>query len=372
MLLVVLTVALVIVAAGGPAASRHAADDLVDLWRPGDVHMHAAGDSGLGSHIRCQDPKPADITCANYLVRETHRRAKANGIDWMIYTEHVPWLGIHPVTKRICVPSGVGVLPMCMTIKLPRHDAEQAKWQYDELRDATAGISTQPRGVRGLMGQELGTAAQITVPLGWAKRLRVADYDEIVATLGREQVDRIRRKVVPQVPNGIPLGDQVNDAASKAAVTGFVRAAAAGLRTALDAAVGPIPCLDQGVKSGHFAVYSQGEAIDDAVYACDEEEYLRDVEAAGAWGAVNHPDNADGGSRWHCWATGDRRLVDLTGSSIDRIGPRTGLRHRGGRPVAGRAGRRDRQRPEHADLDVAPAGRRAAAAGSAGRACGRR
>ena len=295
------------------------AQDVVDTWRPGDVHVHAAGDSGLGSHVRCQ-VKPEDITCANYLVRETHKRARTNGIDWMIYTEHVPWLGIHPHEKRICVPAIGRLLPLCKTVVFPRNDPEQAQQQYDELRDATTSISTQPKAVRGLMGQELGTAAQITVPLAWTKQLRDADYDEIAATLGPEKVERVRRAVTPRLPDGVPFGDTVNEmneARTKAAVEAFVHAVAASLRTALDQAVGPIPCLDQGVKSGHFAVYSQGDAIPDNVYACDEDVYLNDVGTAAAWGGVNHPDNADGGSRWYCWAAGDARPLDLTGSRLD-------------------------------------------------------
>jgi hypothetical protein len=83
----------------------------------------------------------------------------------------------------------------------------------------------------------------------------------------------------------------------------------------------------EGVESGHFGVYFERAPIADSVFACDEDKYLRDAEAAGAWGAVNHPDNPDYGSRWFCWDSDDSRpLDDSMGPDNNALGPpcRTG------------------------------------------------
>lgn len=229
----------------------------VDQWLPGDVHVHAAGDSGLGSHLRCQLEKGLDEAgCAQYLVDATLERAEVDEINWLIYTEHIPWLGIRPTTVDIC--QTIGIRPVaktvCKSVPAPSYDAAQAKRQYDAIRDAVrrAGRSE----VHALMGQEMGTAGHVTTATNFLRR------------------------------NAAPVFDK------------------------LDREVGPITC--PGYKSGHYAVYSAADMIPDSIYACDEDRYLDDARSASAWGAVNHPDNDDGGSPWYCWNDGDGREWDTT------------------------------------------------------------
>jgi hypothetical protein len=82
--------------------------------------------------------------------------------------------------------------------------------------------------------------------------------------------------------------------------------------------IGPISCA--GYKSGHFALFRTPQMVSDNLWACDEDEYLRAAASAGAWGAVNHPDNRDGGSRWYCWNDGDSRTWDESlPSAVDEV-----------------------------------------------------
>jgi hypothetical protein len=138
----------------------------------------------------------------------------------------------------------------CRTVPWIEHDAEQARRQYLALREAARRLAPE-YGVRALMGQELGTAGHITL---------------LVSSL---------EHAPSQLKSWYP-GD----------------------------------CA--GVEAGHFGVYYTPRLLDDAAFDCNESTYLRTVAEAGAWGAVNHPDNADGGSRWFCWNRGDVSPKDNT------------------------------------------------------------
>ncbi len=66
--------------------------------------------------------------------------------------------------------------------------------------------------------------------------------------------------------------------------------------------------LDCGTSNaGHFGVYFAQSIIHESAFDCEEGsilEAVRDTVYGGdrhAWGGVNHPDNHDGGSQWHCW-----------------------------------------------------------------------
>jgi hypothetical protein len=216
-------------------------------WVAGDVHVHAAGDSGLGSHLLCRSQNLSEQDCADLLVRNTLTRAKTNGVPWVILTEHVPWLGANELNRRFC-PVGSGKIPgtkthwPCALYTAPTHNTAQALREYHEIQDAARRLAPQI-GVRALMGQELGTAAPFTY-----------------AGLNRA------RKL---------LGSKCD-----------------------------------GVESGHFGVYYESDVIDDGVWDCDESRYLNQADAVSAWGAINHPDNIDQGSRWFCWNAGDRPYRD--------------------------------------------------------------
>lgn len=195
-------------------------------WHPGDVHVHAAGDSGLGGHLRCGGLD--ENYCAQVLVENTWWRAKDAGLEWLIYTEHGPWLGLF---RRVLCPTVWPYHP-CQTIVLPWvWDGDQARRQYHEIgvaaRDRTraylAGFADP--SVRLLMGEELGTAAQVCKVRFW--------------------------------------------------------------------------------NSGHFGAYYVPDLVNNGQLDCKEPEFLQKVAEPNGWGAVNHPDNGDGGSDWHCWYSGD-------------------------------------------------------------------
>jgi hypothetical protein len=190
-------------------------------WHPGDVHVHAAGDSGLTGHQSCQDGI-SESACAARLVDQTYSVAKKAGLQWMIYTEHAPWLGLYDHVDCLPFPPH-----KCQTVVLPNvWDGKQARRQYQEIRDA---IGTQVRSdqtVRALAGQEVGTAGQV--------------------------------------------------------------------------------CKANYYNAGHYGVYYTPELVPNGQLDCAEPgDYLKAVADAGAWGGINHPDNGDGASDWHCWYTGD-------------------------------------------------------------------
>ena len=188
-----------------------------DDWHAGDVHVHAAGDSGLTGHIRCGDLARGDEAgCADRLVSDTQGRAVANGLEWLIYTEHAPFLGLR-VPLSACVGGVCAALPTGW-------DAKQARRQYGQIKEAARGRA--PRSsLRLLMGEEMGTAAAM--------------------------------------------------------------------------------CKALQRNAGHFGVYWLQHLLDNTAWDCDEGHFLAEVSATGAWGAVNHPDNGDGGSDWHCWRADD-------------------------------------------------------------------
>ncbi len=225
-----LLTALATLACAGPA---QAATDLSE-WTPGDVHVHASGDSGLQGHPRCEGLSEAE--CAERVTGHVLDRADDANLDWLILTEHGPWLGVDPERDRtFCAP------PLgwpCKTVPFPGYDEEKGARQWGHLRDEANGSHSQ--STRPLIGQEVGTAAQVTIP-------------------------------------NDKLPDQID----------------------IDEC--PTP------QAGHFGLYFTRAFHADSLVECDEPTYLNEVRSAGGWGAINHPDNPDGGSRWFCWKNGDRR-----------------------------------------------------------------
>lgn len=269
--LALFTLALASEAAVPPPPSEAAVVSPLQLpagWTVGDVHVHAAGDSGLDSHLQCKETQNKE-ECAERLVRNTFERAKDNGAQWIILTEHVPWLGINLRYFQACgeikalLPVGftareVTLVKACQSVPIPVHDANQALDEYGKIKNAAQravrdGEADDPRL---LMGQEMGTAAPITTNLPNAVLRKLTDGD----------------------------------------------------------------CA--GVESGHFGLYYVADLIEDSVYDCNESGYLRKAASGRAWGAVNHPDNDDGGSRWFCWNRGDKPPLDhLPVADDNRDGP---------------------------------------------------
>ena len=105
-------------------------------WHVGDVHVHAAGDTNLLLHPRCSDQ--TEETCAQYLVQNVLDRAQRFGAEWLVFTEHGPWLGFQ------------------RDANVALYDAEQAEQEWNFIRQALDDQSNST--IRGLMGAELGTA----------------------------------------------------------------------------------------------------------------------------------------------------------------------------------------------------------------------
>ncbi|MFI5496333.1 hypothetical protein [Actinoplanes sp. NPDC051859] len=221
-------------------------------WIGGDTHVHAAGDSGIGTHVRCPS-KLDERACAELLVRQTLEKAKANGARWIILTEHVPWLSMHTlVSTKVCF------LWSCRTVSMPKIDHDQGRRQYRLIRDAAARLQADFPEVRVLMGQELGTAGEVAGALDSLRHLKVSPGPE----------SKLQKWVVKQLDT-----------------------------------IAPGNCT--GVAAGHLALYYTPDAVDDSVFDCHETAYLQKAERASAWGGVNHPDNENMGSRWYCWTTGE-------------------------------------------------------------------
>lgn len=209
---------------GDPPITQIITDDGPNwsAWTIGDVHAHAAGDTNLVIHPSCgglADPIGA-AECADRLVAYTAASAARFDADWIVLTEHAPWLGF----KR----NAAGVV----------YDSVQGAAEFEEVLRA-AQTSTSP-SLALLSGAELGTAAP----------------------------------------------------ACSAITTG-----------ALPFVDGPV--ID---SPGHYGVYSLPGFIDNGIFDCSEtgyNGYAGDTEVAGGFGGINHPRNADGGSRWHCWHTSD-------------------------------------------------------------------
>ncbi|MCP4305865.1 MAG: hypothetical protein GY788_13525 [bacterium] len=126
-----------------------------DPWKPGDVHVHAAGDSSLDSHQRCPGIDSWE-QCAHKVVQETVERADHAGLDWLIYVEHAPWLGLKTFDVCHYVP-----LPPPGSIRCgpvwADYDEGQAEEQWNYIREAANDIGAF-EGIRTLMGEEMGTA----------------------------------------------------------------------------------------------------------------------------------------------------------------------------------------------------------------------
>lgn len=188
-------------------------------WHYGDVHTHAAGDDNLIIHPQCEDRR-SEAQCAAYLVDNVLRRATRFDTDFVIFTEHGPWLGY----QKHNTPEF--------------YNRNQAERGWGLIKDELDRQSTSE--IRGLIGEELGTAAPACM---------VADRDN-----------------------------------------------------------SPLPFR----SSGHFGVYYAPQYVDNSIVDCNEtgdNGYAGDPQALGGWGAINHPDNGDGGSPWHCYNTGTY-LVD--------------------------------------------------------------
>lgn len=129
-------------------------------------------------------------------------------------------------------------------MKVPwfEHDAAKGEAQWNKIRDAADDLAPQS-GVRALMGEEIGTAGEVT------------------------------KLVLGRLPSWFPgLGDSCPT-----------------------------------TESGHFGAYYVRDYVDASIFDCDETGYLEDLKDAEGFGAVNHPDNPDGGSRWYCWHTNRKR-----------------------------------------------------------------
>lgn len=206
-------------------------------WHPGDVHVHAAGDTHLGIHPQCPGDNFPESLCAFHLANNVLERAKRFGAEWLIFTEHAPWLGFQRDND------------------VELYDHEQGEAQWEMIKDWLDTLSTPD--IRGLMGAELGTAAPACTSVN--------------ASLEFEWTCR----PIPVFP--------------------FVFCA-----------------FEPRVRNfklqspGHYGVYSTPGFIDNSMVDCNEtgeNGYVDDAYDMGAWGGINHPDNADGGSPWWCYAS---------------------------------------------------------------------
>ena len=109
-----------------------------DDWHAGDVHAHAAGDTSLAIHPFCDGR--TDVECAELMVRDVRARAANFDTEWIVFSEHAPWLGYNPEDDNE-----------------PIYDAAQGGTEWDTIRDVVE--ETSSTAMRGLMGAELGTAA---------------------------------------------------------------------------------------------------------------------------------------------------------------------------------------------------------------------
>jgi hypothetical protein len=104
-------------------------------WHAGDVHAHASGDTSLDIHPKCEGLGEQD--CANRLVDNVIDRSARFGTEWVVLTEHSPWLGYQRDSNIL-------------------YDTEKAERQWNALRQA----ADQKEGpVRALIGAEVGTAS---------------------------------------------------------------------------------------------------------------------------------------------------------------------------------------------------------------------
>ena len=127
---------------GGQPSVGLNSEPIFENWHAGDVHVHAAGDTSLDIHPKCvdrfSDVEQADarLSCARSMVSNTLERSDRFDTEWLIFTEHTPWLGY----RREGLP----------------YNFEQGEAQWNAVREAIDLESTSE--VRGLIGTELGTA----------------------------------------------------------------------------------------------------------------------------------------------------------------------------------------------------------------------
>lgn len=133
-------------------------------WVVGDVHVHAAGDSGLFGNEACPEGfRFSPRECAEILVDRAAERASDNALAWIIFTEHAPWLGLG-VDQIACEVPPYEV-PDCDYQERPlRWSHTQAERHWNYLADAASARTNQ--ALRLLMGQEMGTAAGVSTSCG--------------------------------------------------------------------------------------------------------------------------------------------------------------------------------------------------------------
>ena len=81
-----------------------------------------------------------------------------------------------------------------------------------------------------------------------------------------------------------------------------------GTAAGASATCGGLSTLTSG--PGHYGVYTTPDIVNNTVFDCLEDDYLKRVNDQGAWGGANHPENGDGGSDWHCYFDGDFGLTN--------------------------------------------------------------
>ena len=110
-------------------------------WTTGDVHTHVAGDTSLLLHPVCDLLKQAGTQdCSSRMVDDVKKRAAVYSTDWVVLTEHSPWLGY--------LRRGVG---------LNIYDPIQGAAQWAQIFTSAANLRANPTHV--LLGNELGTSA---------------------------------------------------------------------------------------------------------------------------------------------------------------------------------------------------------------------
>ena len=120
------------------ATTGNSAPDF-DQWHMGDVHVHVAGDTNLIIHPQCTNHLMTEITCAHLLMDNMFQRAQRFGDEFLIFTEHAPWLGFQRDND------------------VELYNFGQASDEWWILKNTADNLSTGT--IRGLMGVELGTAA---------------------------------------------------------------------------------------------------------------------------------------------------------------------------------------------------------------------
>jgi hypothetical protein len=117
-------------------------------WHFGDVHSHASGDAALDENKRCDTAsglpwgQMSAEECADHVVDLYFDAAEANGLEWLVFTEHGPWLGFDRGT----------------------YNRGQAERFLGLIRDAARDAARERGTVATLIGQEVGNAAPPCLP----------------------------------------------------------------------------------------------------------------------------------------------------------------------------------------------------------------